>query len=263
MKLKILGIRLEKLCAYFIIYSFIGYVIETLFAIITMSVWQSRQSFLYGPFLGIYGLGAVIILLFAQYFKKNNYTLFLGGYFIGTITEYLTSFGVELLLNTHWWDYSNNFLNLNGRVCLLYSFFWGILTILLIKVINPIVDQFLRYLSNKLTPKILSIIIAVITIFLIIDCILTCIAQDAFVTRMVVRHRIEVDRVEEYQEKYDKIYSNEILSKIINTLWDDEKMIKTFPNMKIQDKNNNTIYFDQLLPDIEPYYRKIKGFEKR
>lgn len=258
MEVKILGIKLEKLCAYFIIYSFLGYIIETLFGILTMSIWQSRQSFLYGPFLGIYGLGAVIILLFAQYFKKNNYTLFLGGYFIGTITEYLTSFGVELVLNTHWWDYSNKFLNLNGRVCLLYSLFWGVLTILLVKFINPMIDQFLKYLSSKLTLKILKIVIIAITIFLFIDCILTCIAQDAFVTRMVVRHKIEVDRLEEYQEKYEKFYSNETFNKIINTLWNDEKMIKTFPSMKIQDKNNNTIYFEQLLPHIEPYYKKLE-----
>ena len=65
---KILGISIWKICAYFIIYSFFGYVIETLFAIITMGTWECRQSFLYGPFLGIYGVGAVLIILFAQYF---------------------------------------------------------------------------------------------------------------------------------------------------------------------------------------------------
>lgn len=56
MEYKILGVRIWKIFVYFIIYSFIGYIIETIFGIATMGVWQSRQSFLYGPFLGIYGV---------------------------------------------------------------------------------------------------------------------------------------------------------------------------------------------------------------
>ena len=61
---KILGISIWKIFVYFIVYSILGYIIETLFAMVTMGVWQSRQSFLYGPFLGIYGVGAVFIILF-------------------------------------------------------------------------------------------------------------------------------------------------------------------------------------------------------
>ena len=74
----ILGISIWKLFAYFIIYSFIGYILETLFGIVTKGVWESRQSFLYGPFCGIYGSGAVIITLFAKYFEilhLTNYIL--------------------------------------------------------------------------------------------------------------------------------------------------------------------------------------------
>ena len=101
----ILGISIWKLFAYFIIYSFIGYILETFFGIATKGVWESRQSFLYGPFCGIYGSGAVIITLFAKYFDKNKLTLFIGGFLIGTITEYLTSFLVETTMGITWWDY--------------------------------------------------------------------------------------------------------------------------------------------------------------
>ena len=73
----ILGISIWKLFAYFIIYSIIGYILETLFGIATKGVWESRQSFLYGPFCGIYGSGAVIITLFSKYFDKNKLTLFI------------------------------------------------------------------------------------------------------------------------------------------------------------------------------------------
>ena len=89
---KIFGISIWKIFAYFIIYSVLGYIVETIFGIITMGVWQSRQSFLYGPFLGIYGIGAVAIILFSQFFNKNNITLFLGGYILGSLIEYIISF---------------------------------------------------------------------------------------------------------------------------------------------------------------------------
>ena len=78
----IFGFSIIQILTYFIIYSIIGFVIETLFGMLTKGVIESRQSFLYGPFCGIYGLGAVIMLMGLQKFKKNNYTLFLGGFII-------------------------------------------------------------------------------------------------------------------------------------------------------------------------------------
>ena len=104
-------------------------------------------------FYGIYGVGAVIILVFSRYFNKNNFTLFLGGYAIGSMTEYLISFLVEVILQTKWWDYTNYVLNVNGRVCLLYSIFWGILTIILVKKFNPFLDKIIKCAASKISIK--------------------------------------------------------------------------------------------------------------
>lgn len=253
----ILGISIWKLFAYFIIYSFIGYIIETLFGIATKGVWESRQSFLYGPFCGIYGSGAVIIILFSKYFNKNKLTLFIGGFLLGTITEYMTSFLVETIMDTTWWDYSNYILNLNGRVCLLYSIFWGFLTPFLIKKVNVKVDKIISIIKGKVSIKILKSIVLIIIIFLFIDCVMTCFAQKQFINRMIVEKNIEVDNIENILDDYNYINNNEILSKIIFDFWNDKKMIRTFPNMKIKDKKGNTIYFDSLLPDIQACYFKI------
>lgn len=92
---------------------------------------------------------------------------------------------------------------------------------------------------------------------MIIDCILTCFAQDAFIVRLVKENNIEMENQEEIDEKYDILYKNEFIANIINTLWNDEKMIRTFPNIKISDKYGNIIYLDSLLPEIQPYYMKI------
>lgn len=212
-------------------------------------------------FYGIYGVGAVIIIVFSQYFNKNNITLFLGGYIIGSVTEYATSFLVEIILHTKWWDYSNNILNVNGRVCLLYSIFWGILTIFLVKKFNPLLDKVMDKIKSKIPHKLLKGIVSFIIIFLIIDCITTCYAQDIFITRMVIKNDIETEDLRRREEDYKKLEESEHFTKFINRYWNDEKMIRTFPNMKIEDKDNNIIYLNSLLPDIQPYYKKI--FEKQ
>lgn len=211
-------------------------------------------------FYGIYGVGAVIIIVFSQYFNKNNITLFLGGYIIGSVTEYVTSFLVEVILHTKWWDYSNNILNVNGRVCLLYSIFWGILTIFLVKKFNPLLDKAMDKIKSKIPHKLLKGIVSFIIIFLIIDCIATCYAQDIFITRIVIKNDIETEDLKRREEDYKKLEESEHLTKFINAYWNDKKMIRTFPNMKIEDKDNNIIYLNSLLPEIQPYYKKI--FEK-
>ena len=166
-------LKLWELLAYFIIYSIAGYIIETLFALIRYGVLESRQSFLYGPFCSIYGIGAVIMIVFLRYFMKNRITLFIGGFFIGSITEYLVSLIGELLLHVKWWDYSNMPLNINGRICFYYSVFWGILAIFLMKIIHPKIRNFLALLLKKFNYKNINNIIIAINIFLAIDCIIS------------------------------------------------------------------------------------------
>lgn len=215
------------------------------------------KAFYMAHFYGIYGIGAILILIFSQYSGKSNLKLFFTGFLIGSITEYMISFLVEVILHTRWWNYENNILNINGRICLLYSFFWGILSIFLVKKLNPIIDKTIIKLKGKISEKLLKNIISIITIFLIIDCIATCYAQEFFIIRIVKENNIKVEKQEEILEKYNKIYGNEILNKFINEIWNDEKMIRTFPNMKIEDENGNTIYLDTLVPEVQPYYYKI------
>lgn len=114
--LKIQGFTITTLLAYFIIYSIIGFIIETIFGILTKGVLESRKSFIIGPFCSIYGLGAVIMILALQKFKKNNYTLFFGGFLVGSIIEYVVSLIGEAIFHVVWWDYSDMAFNINGRI---------------------------------------------------------------------------------------------------------------------------------------------------
>ena len=257
----ILGISIWKIFAYFIIYSILGYIIETLFGIATKGVWESRQSFLYGPFCAIYGVGAALMIIFLHKYSKRYNTLFVLGFIIGSIVEYLVSFLGEMMLHVKWWDYSNMPLNINGRICVFFSIFWGFLAIYLICSVNPKIDDLIEWFKSKFSMKTLKIVISITIIALFINCIITGIAENLFLIRMEVEHDLNVENKDQIISLYHNIYDNEKLSNFINKYFSNKKMIRTFPNLKIQDKDGNIIYMDSLLPDIQPYY--IKVYDKK
>lgn len=261
----IFGFSIWRLIAYFIIYSVLGFVIETAFGAVTKGVVESRKSFLYGPFCAIYGLGAVVMILCLQPFKKNNNTLFWGGFVVGSVIEYLVSLIGELIFHVIWWDYSDMPLNINGRVCVYFSIFWGLLGIYLVSYINPKIDKLINFIKRKISEKALKIIEMITAVFLIVDCLLTAYALKAFYIRMVKLHNINIGNVEMIDKEYDKIYGNKKKSDFIYKYWGDEKMIKTLPNLKLQDNDGKIVYFDSLLPDIQTYYYKFsdKGIRQK
>lgn len=257
-KLNINGISIWRILAYFIIYSVAGYVIETVYGMVTKGVWESRQSFLYGPFCGIYGLGAVVMIVCLHKISKKFNALFLGGFIVGSIVEYIVSFVGEMLLGLKWWDYSNMPLNINGRICVYYSIFWGFLGIYLIASLNPKIDKIIDWTKSKFkTYKGLKTFVTTVCILLLIDCISTAFSLEFFLVRMIVKYDLNVENRDIIQQQYDKIYNNEKLSNFIYKFWGDKKMIRTFPNIKITDKEQEIIYMDSLLPDIQPYYTKV------
>lgn len=252
------GISIWRIFAYFVIYSFIGFIIETIYAFVLYGVVESRQSFLYGPFCSIYGLGAVVMICVLKYFGKNVHTLFLGGFLSGSIIEYIVSFIGEKLLNTKWWDYSDKFLNINGRICFVYSIFWGLLGLYLIKVVNPLIDKFIDWIKGKIGETKSIAISSILTGILLVDCIVSGIAIDFFLTRVAIENDLEVAYKQEVTEKYNKIYENTKLANFINKYWGNEKMIKTYPNLTIRLANGEFKTIKWFYPDIQSYYVKIK-----
>lgn len=255
----IFGVSIWRIFAYFIIYSVIGYIIETVFGMVTKGVWESRQSFLYGPFCAIYGLGAVVMILSLKYFNKNCNTLFIGGFIVGSIVEYIVSWYGDIFLNVKWWDYSNMPLNINGRICVFFSFFWGFLAIYLMTHANPRVDRLIDAIKSKISIKKLKTITTIVIIFMMVDCIITGIAIKLFTIRKVHEYDLKVSNKQEVEEAYNAIYQDEVLNKFIMNWAGDKKMIMTFPNLKTQDENGNMIYFDMYVGDIKPYYYKFNS----
>ncbi len=252
-KFTIFGFTIIILLAYFIIYSVIGFVIETIFGLLTKGVIESRKSFLYGPFCGIYGLGAVVMIIGLQKFKKNNYTLFIGGFIIGSIIEYVISLVGELIFNIKWWDYSDMPFNINGRICVWYSFFWGLLAIYLMSHVNPKVDKFIE----KIPKNILKNTTIILTIFLFFDFLLTCFALKMFYVRLVNNYDLDIKGVDRYIVKYTELYEKPGIKKFVDTHFSDEKIMKTFPNIKVTQKDGNIIWICDILTNIQPYYFRV------
>lgn len=123
---------------FFIIYSVLGWIAETLYCSVPQGHFVER-GFLRGPLCPIYGVGA-LILLFVLEPIENWILIFLLSFLLTSILEYITSYAMERVFKMRWWDYSGHFLNINGRVCLLNSTLFGLLALVLTKIIHPFIE---------------------------------------------------------------------------------------------------------------------------
>ena len=130
---------------WFIVYSVVGWIWESTYCTIVERTWQNR-GFLYGPACPIYGTGIVGIMLLWHHALEQGTTLPWWEVFLvmavgSAILEYVTHWALEKLFHAYWWDYSNMPLNLNGRICLPATVFFGLGGLLVVYVLyQPTVD---------------------------------------------------------------------------------------------------------------------------
>ena len=241
--------KILRYISYFIIYSFIGCLLETIFGLLSKGVIESRQSFLFGPFCIIYGIGAILIIRFLSKYKNQTLKLFIISCLIGTALEFLMSYFCEIIFHFKWWDYSGMKLNINGRTCLYFSVMWGILGIILIKIVNPFLDNILNYISQNVRYEILKISICLITGFLIFDASVSYIGLKAFYSKIVNDFDFDLKASE---------YPNKIIE---NPLFKEDNMLLIYPNMQIAGTKYNNTYIDSLYKNKKMYYFRV--FSKR
>jgi uncharacterized membrane protein len=134
---------------YFIIYSFIGWLYESTVCSIPKYKTVINRGFLYGPYLPIYGIGAVINILILQNIE-NVFAIFTIAVLASTILEYVTAFVLENLFKQRWWDYSQFPFNVHGRICFYASFVFGGAVTLLIKVVHPLVSYYIMLCNHDM-----------------------------------------------------------------------------------------------------------------
>ena len=138
--LTVCGIDFYHLMNWLIIYSFFGWVWETCYVSVKSGKFVNR-GFINGPLCTIYGFGAVTVYVILRPFSDNILYLYLGGVVVATALEYVTAVLMESIFHTSWWDYSDNKFNFQGRICLGASLGWGAFTVILFKVLHPLVES--------------------------------------------------------------------------------------------------------------------------
>ena len=142
---------------YFFIYSFAGWVWESCY----VSVKEHRlvnRGFIRGPFLPLYGSGALLMLAVSEPFQHRPVLMFFAGSICATVLEYLTGAVMETLFRIRYWDYSHLKFNLNGYISLSSSILWGVFTILLAEYVHPFVQSLLSPVPLPVRNTVLTVV---------------------------------------------------------------------------------------------------------
>lgn len=205
------GCSFYKLLWLFVIGSFLGDITETIFCRMTMGVWMSRSSVVWGPFSVVWG-GAIVIatVLLHKYKDGADRVIFFAGTVLGGAYEYACSVFAEIVFGKVFWDYSHIRFNLGGRINLLYCFFWGFAAVVWIKGIYPVISAWIEKVPVK-TGRILSRVMLV------------------FMCCNIVVSSLALIRSEQREEGIRAEYT---WQKVMDERFDDERLHQIYPKAK-------------------------------
>lgn len=193
--------------------SFAGVIVELLWCLLRNGYLESRSGLVYGPFNLLYGAGATALTLALYRFRnRNSWISFLGGFLVGSAVEYACSWGQETIFGSCSWDYSSMPFNLNGRICLLYSIFWGALGVLWIKTLYPWIAKGILHIPNRIGKILTWLLFA----FILFDAVMT------------------VGAVFRWSQRIDGIAATNGLQLFFDVHFPDVRMERIFANMKFR-----------------------------
>ncbi len=207
------GLNFYKLFLILFTGSFAGVIVELLWCLLRNGYFESRAGLVYGPFNLLYGAGAVALTLALYRFRNRNSSIsFLGGLLVGSVVEYACSWGQEAAFGSCSWDYSSMPFNIHGRICLLYSVFWGLLGVLWMKNLYPRIAKWILRIPNH-TGKIITWILFV---FLLFDAVMT------------------IGAVFRWSQRIDGVTATNGLQIFFDMHFPNARMERIFANMKFQ-----------------------------
>lgn len=188
----------------FVIGSIFGFFAEMLYGLVYTRTLVIRKGLIYGPFIQIYGIGAVAYYILISKVQEPKRAFFIG-MAMGSCLEYLCSFFQEIFFGTISWDYSNLFMNLNGRACLLYGVYWGIIAVAFLKVVYPLLQK-MKPLLDKKGSKAFTVLFM---LFMTFDIVISCMAGNRQQER-----RQNIPAKGPIDEFLDRTYPDRLLDKI-------------------------------------------------
>lgn len=206
------GLCPSKLAWVFLLSSFLGAMIETVYCYATGGGLMNRSSVLYGQFSFVWGFGAVVLTVTLHRFigREDRYT-FLTGFVVGGAYEYFCSVFTELVFGTVFWDYSGMALNIGGRTNVVYCVFWGLLAVLWVKILYPLLSRAIERIA-PLPGHILTVALVIV---------------------MACNGLLTAAAMSRYTERQEGRPAAGAISRMVDQRWDDAFMEKRWPNMKI------------------------------
>ncbi len=205
------GMSVYKLLIICYIGSFFGVIIEMLWWYLKYGLIESRAGLIYGPFNLLYGCGAAMMTVALYRFRNKGRRLsFAGGFLIGGVLEYVCSWAQEMVFGSTSWDYSGKPFNINGRICLLYTIFWGVLGVLWVKTIYP----WMAKLILKIPKRVGKIATWIIFAFFVFNSVVTVIT------------------VWRWSERIGGVQATNVFWQFIDVHFPNERMERVFANMK-------------------------------
>lgn len=239
---------LTKYILLFFFYSAAGWCLESLYCSIGEKRFINR-GFLTGPMCPIYGTAAlVMVILIYNPFRDNPLAVFLLGIILCDIVEFITSYLMEKLFSARWWDYTYELLNINGRICLKHTLYWGVISIIFVKTIHPAIDSLYSKIDGVYLKTILIITLLVFTLDLI----------------NAVRKALDIRKLQVKINTLTKTLSDELV--IIRSTFEDRYTIIQNVVIKQTDKLTQLKYqLDDLASEVEKFFifdKKTKKKEK-
>lgn len=197
-----------RLFLLFLIYSFIGWACESTYCSIFERKFVNR-GFLTGPLCPVYGFGALAVIGLLMPLRDHILLLFLAGTVITMVIEYITAFLLEKLFHMKWWDYSRYRFNLHGRVCLLNSLEFGILSVIAVKLLHPVLESFVDYL-----PFVAAIVLGCSLAALVLtDCVISVYTITQFNGRLTLLTYL-LDEIKAKTETYRTLVQQDLSVKL-------------------------------------------------
>lgn len=205
------GFCFTKLFYLFVIGSFIGTILETIWAYCVDGHFEMRVGMVYGPFIPVYGGGACFLTAaLYKLYKLNDTLVFVISAFVGAGFEYFCSWLQEQMFGTVSWDYSDTPFNLDGRTNLMYALIWGFLGLVWVRYLYP--------WTAKLIEKIPKRAGAIITTFLIVF--------------MAFNGFMSVTATARWTQRTEGVPASNSFEEYLDEKFDNEKMEFLFPGMK-------------------------------
>lgn len=213
----------------FIIYSILGWILEVICKLISHKKFINR-GFLIGPYCPIYGTGVLFIEILLAKYKTDPFTLFIMIILVCSILEYFTSYILEKLFSTRWWDYSTYKFNINGRICLETMIPFGFLGMLIIYKITP----FFLSIINTIPNFWLTILNIFLLIIIITDCIISF---------KIINNIKKVSKDTQKRQRFKKDDTEKITKLVKKRIENSKKrfqkrIIKAYPHLKFLKRKN-------------------------